>query len=99
MYKTLKGCVNGLKHYLKDKNLLSEVTWHQNMEIFMKDAEGTSWKDGFEIGWIGRQFWDNHGFFIKCVFEKDDPGEPTEDKTDDEFENYDYKEGENHDSE
>jgi hypothetical protein len=75
IYKTLKGCVNALKRYLKDEELLDKVSWYQNMEAFMKDAEGTSWKHGFQIAWVGQKFWDNHGFFIKCVFMKDDPGE------------------------
>lgn len=75
VYKTLKGCVNAIKQYLEDEDLLSKITWRKDMDKFIKENEGNVWSEGIEVGWIGKQFYDNRGFFIKCVYLRDDPGE------------------------
>ncbi len=77
-YKTLKGCVNAIKELLKEHDILNKITWRTDIAQFIKENEGNSWSEGIEVGWLGRQFYDNQGFFIKCVYLRDDPGEVSE---------------------
>jgi len=81
-YKTLKGCINAIKHLIKEKTLSEGTKWNK-LEQFIEKYEGKTWS-GYMIVAENGGFPDPIGFTVKCVFIEDDPGEPSDDEDEDE---------------